>query len=146
MDGLRHFHRLSDIDTVIVGVDLSEESKELVREGQWLSKALGAELVLINVRPLDRYIETVFATQTFWDEDVEQTIREIRKFYDLRPGDIKIEVRFGDPATEIEALSETYPNPLVFIGHSKKKSWEKLLSGSASRDLAAESRTHILIY
>ena len=146
MTDAKYFHKLSDVETILVGVDLSQESKELVKEAQWLSKIWGAELVLINVRPLVVQGEGGFGTPTLWDEDLDEAKREIRRFYMVADLGIKVEVRFGDAAKEINVLSAEYSNPLVLVAHSRKSTWEKILSGSASKDLATKSRAPVLIF
>jgi nucleotide-binding universal stress UspA family protein len=147
MNASKHPHKLSDIETIIVGVDMSESSKDLVEEAQWLSEVWDAKLVLVNVRSMDPYVEGGFATQTFWDEDVEQAKREIQQFYNtVNLHDATVEIVFGDAAKEIETLAAKYPHPLVLVGHSHKSKWEKFLMGSASNGLARHSTSPVLIY
>jgi nucleotide-binding universal stress UspA family protein len=144
---INNFQQLINIKTIIVGVDFSEKSKDFVKVAQSFSKLLGARLVLVNVQSLYPYIESDFGAQAFWDEDYERTKHAVREFYELtKPYDETVEVLFGEAGSEIDNLSKKHPNPLVFIGHSKKNKWEKFWSGSASKTLAGDSDVPVLIY
>ena len=54
----KHKFHLNTVKTVIVGIDLSHESKGLVKEGLQLAKLWDAKLVLAHVIPLDPYCGT----------------------------------------------------------------------------------------
>jgi nucleotide-binding universal stress UspA family protein len=141
------FQELINIKTIIVGVDFSDESKNFVKVARSLSILLGSRLLFVNVQALYPYTEDDFGAQAFWDEDNERTKRAVQEFYDLSQPHVEtIEVLFGETAKEIDNLSKQYPNPLVFVGKSKKNRWEKFWSGSSSKMLATDSRAAVLIY
>jgi len=143
MDLVQKFH-LSDLKTIIVGVDFSEESKQLVEEGVSLAKICNAKLVLVHVVPVDPYIEANLALAQPWDELGDDKAKEIRSFYGLNGA--QIEVRFGRADSEIELLAQKYVDPLILVGHSHKSWFERVLTGSTARSLAMKSRIPVLIY
>jgi nucleotide-binding universal stress UspA family protein len=142
MSRIHDHYYIENVKTILVGVDMSKESKGLVEEAKRLCSKWKAKLVLAHVIPVDPYIEINFATAMPWEDNRGEKAQEIREFYDVT-GDV--EIRFGKPDDEIAHLAKKYDNPLILVGHSTKGWLEKLFSGSVSKGLATRYDRPVLI-
>ena len=136
---------IGDVKTLIVGVDLTEESRNLVREATQLADKLGAKLVLAHIIPIDPSIELslTMALPLGGSEAEKERKNEVRDFYKVSA---EVEVRFGRADDEINHMASKYENPLILVGHSSKGWLEKLVAGSVSKSLATHFDKPVLIF
>lgn len=121
--------------TIIVGVDLSDDSKLVVREARELGREMNAPVKFIHVHEEDLghsvnnlKLDRAKITRSYQNEAKE-----------LYGDDVEIQVRFGRADREIIAVARRSPNPLIVVGHRGGGALSRFLLGSVAESLAQSS-------
>ncbi len=122
-----------NIKNLIVGVDLSDYSKIVVKEARNLSKKLSIPAVFVYVFEDIAIFDTSFSYEkpklnSFYE-------KKVRQKYRLKKED-KVLVCYGRPHIELIETAKKYTNPMIIAGHKGRNPIVRLFIGSTAEQLA----------
>lgn len=139
--------------TIIAAIDVDDDlAADVVKAAQSLAQKDDAQLEVVTVWPSLSVSTPVFSPEiaasaaTISPLSIEQH-KEARAEAQTRldklasefaPG-AKTCLRDGDPADEIASYAKTINADLIVTGSHQRKFWNRLLQGSASRELVSEA-------
>lgn len=131
------------INTLVVGVDLSEYSRLVVKEAKQLSEKFKFPLVFVFS------YEDAYPYKDFITLDRNSIIKtyesKIRTDYNLDESH-KVTIRFGRAEKEIIAVAKKEKNPMIVVGHKSGHFIAKFFLGSVAETLASTSPFPIWIH
>ena len=122
-----------NIKNIIVGVDLSDYSKVVVKEAKNLAEHLDVPLIYVYAFEDNAVFSTSFSYEK--PKLGEYYEKQVRQKYRLNPQE-KVIVRFGRPHTEIIETAKKYNKPMIIIGHKGRNPVVRLFIGSTAEQLA----------
>ena len=128
--------------SVIVGVDLSDYSKKVVKEAQKLAHAMQANLVFVHAIQMDHFHNALNVEAPNLTTHYEN---EVRQKYGLKV-DSHVVIRFGRPYEEVIAVARSYKRPLIIVGHRGHSAMARFFLGSNVERLALISPFPVWIH
>lgn len=129
-----------EINHIVVGLDLSEYSKVVVREAQKLAKTMNVPVTYVHVYDYE-----------LWPAHIEKSLiidlkAQVLKMYKLKPAD-QVEIRFGDAARKvIEVAKALKQSPLIIVGHKGVGAVVRFFLGSTAEKIALLSPYPVWIH
>ncbi len=124
----------NNIQTLIVGVDLSDYSKLVVREAEQLASELALPLVYVFAyEGVDLHQENMTLDRSKVAKLYEERIRNEYGIEDQQ----RVVVRFGRAGKEILAVARKEKKPLILVGHKSGHAIARFFLGSVAEELAA---------
>lgn len=128
-----------NIKNLVVGVDLSDYSKVVVREAKALSARMKIPITVVFACAID------WAANEFKKELTENLLLKIKKMYRLTE-DINIVIKFGKPEVEIIAVAKKLNGPMIMIGHTGNSALLQMFLGSSAEKIAQASPFPVWIH
>ncbi len=137
---------------VLIAVDLSETSKEVINKGIEFSIRMGASVKIISIVPIYvDYLQSQMALiPTQWDEiytaQKEAALKELMQVKDKHPNvTMEIAVEIGNPKYDVlEQALKTDANYLV-VGTHGRTGWSHAIIGSTAEYIIRHSRIPVLV-
>lgn len=132
--------------SVLVGVDFSEASRQALNRARSLAERLGAPLTALHVLqlppPLLPEVQLPLPDPD-WTQDMERRAGEqLEKWIEGFPNAQAL-IRWGNPAEELVAAADTESLLVVAqVGHS---TWERLLFGSTAARVVRHAPCDVLV-
>lgn len=124
------------IRNLIVGVDLSNYSKLVVKEAQRLSKELNLPATYVFAyEDIDLYQIPITVDRISMGQIYED---KIRRTYGLDESD-NVLVRFGRAEKEIISVAKKFQSPLIIVGYQGRSALSRFFIGSVAEQLATKS-------
>lgn len=114
------------LGTVMVAVDHRPSGKSLVREGWRMAAALGGDLVVVHVEPVERLRRIHLVEE---ERQLRSTLQLADEF-----GATVVRLR-GKVSEELIGYARAHDVSQLVIGHSTRHGWRRFLFGSVTRDL-----------
>lgn len=134
------------IQSVLVGVDFSDASRQALMQGQSLAERLGVPMTVMHVLqlppPLLPEVQLPLPDPD-WTQDMEKRAAEqLEKWIE---GFLNVEalVRWGNPAEELVAAAD--PNTLLVVAQVGHSTWERLLFGSTAARVVRHAPCDVLV-
>ncbi len=121
-----------NIKNLIVGIDLSDYSKIVVREAKMLAEKMAIPMNLVFVCPADWYAPAYKA------EIIQRTTERINKIYKLDKK-INVSIKFGKADTEVIGFAKKFTNPMIIVGYKGHSGLLNMLLGSTAEKIAQKS-------
>jgi universal stress protein A len=136
---------------ILVAIDLSEESNQVVSRAKEIADSSGAELSLIYVRePLHQVhgdALTPYGANKSLDyearKEAEIKLKEIATKWGILPGECFVPL--GNPTSKIRQTAKKLKSDLVVIGTHGRKGAKKLLLGSNAHSLLNGTQTDVQV-
>ena len=131
-------------ETLLVGVDESESSRNALEHAVELAQAVGATLHVITVvdsqpNPMQFGVTEVAELDRTKAALVERLTQAIER------GDLTAEVRRGDPPDALLAFATEIDADLLLVGQSEAGRLEAAIGGRTTEQLAKESQIPLTI-
>lgn len=134
------------IQSVLVGVDFSEASRQALNQGRSLAERLGVPLTALNVLVLPPPLLPEVQLPTpdpDWTQDMERRAREqLEKWIEGFPNAEAL-IRWGSPAEELVAAAD--PDTLLVVAQVGHSTWERLLFGSTAARVVRHAPCDVLV-
>jgi nucleotide-binding universal stress UspA family protein len=124
---------------ILAASDLSEESDAALRAAAALARVSGGELLVVHCMqpPVFPYWEGSISPsiQTDWERNALTDLEwQVRRVLGEEPPPFSLEVRLGDPASEVSACATDRGTDLVVLGpHQPRLAFDDLLGTTADR-------------
>ena len=136
---------------ILVAIDLSEESDQVVAKAKETAELFGAEISLISViEPLHQvYGDALspFGTHKSLDyearKEAESKLKEIAWDLDISPSDCYVPL--GNPTGKIRETAIKLKSDLIVIGTHGRKGVKKLFLGSNAQSLLNGTQTDVQV-
>ena len=132
----------NSIKNIIVGVDLSDYSKKVVKEAQHLAEKMNSELVYVHAITIDHFKSAFNAETSNLTAHFEN---EVRQKYGLI-NETTVVIRFGRPYEEIIAVAKLYQRPMIVVGHRGTSAIARFFLGSNVERIALISPYPVWIH
>ncbi len=137
---------------VLVAVDLSERSRELVACARWLADTRALQLFHAvdtieesRLRSADVSFEALHASRVGSRQRATDRLRELTRTLGPGASHVVLEVGNGDPAYQTAVQQRATGAELVVVGRRRLRGWSRLLTGSVAQRLARWSDGDVLI-
>ena len=141
--------------TILVATDFSENSRAALHLGARLARSRGKALHLLHVVDLaaddNAWRVLVEAPREIEDSALVEAREKLEKFYDAnledvqKPTAVRFEARIGNPITELLAVADELPDPLIIAGTRGGSRLQQLFLGSTSHRLVRQSRHPVIL-
>jgi nucleotide-binding universal stress UspA family protein len=134
---------------LLVPVDFSDCSREALAYAEKLARVFGAEIIVLNVVPLNEGILRLGAEQFgLLDQQLRENQRRklvafIKKFKSLKPGQCL--VRLGDPVREIVRTAEELSATAIVISTHGLTGVKHALIGSVAEKVVRHARCPVWV-
>jgi nucleotide-binding universal stress UspA family protein len=132
-----------DIKSLVVGVDLSDYSKVVVREARQIASKMKLPIVFVYVFQELSFYENFLPTTTL--EIVKDLEKEVRSKYSVNV-DESVVVKLGAPSNQILEVAKKNKNPLILVGHRGHNPVVSFFLGSTAEKLALMSSYPVWIH
>ena len=134
------------IQSVLVGVDFSDASRQALNQGRSMAEKLGVPLTAMHVLqlppPLLPEVQLPLPDPD-WTQDMERRAREqLEKWIEGFPNAEAL-VRWGSPAEELVAAA--VPDTLLVVAQVGHSTWERLLFGSTAARVVKHAPCDVLV-
>ncbi len=134
------------IQSVLVGVDFSEASRQALNQGRSMAEKLCVPLTAMHVLqlppPLLPEVQLPLPDPD-WTQDMERRAREqLEKWIEGFPNSEAL-VRWGSPAEELVAAAD--PETLLVVAQVGHSTWERLLFGSTAARVVRHAPCDVLV-
>ncbi|MBL0212213.1 MAG: universal stress protein [Holophagaceae bacterium] len=132
--------------SVLVGVDFSEASRQALNRARSLAERLGAPLTALHVLqlppPLLPEVQLPLPDPD-WTQDMERRAGEqLEKWIEGFPN-AQAMIRWGNPAEELVAAAD--PESLLVVAQVGHSTWERLLFGSTAARVVRHAPCDVLV-
>ena len=137
---------------ILVAVDLSDASMQVLKEGRALASARGAQMAVVHVAPVFTDVQVLFpqnyAVNMTHALEAEQIARES---FEKRVtavdgcGDVELFFERGTPYAEIVRRAETWSADLIMVGSHGQTGLSRALLGSVAARVARHAHCAVLI-
>jgi len=134
---------------IIVGLDASDQSQEIIRLVAYLAKTFNSSVIACNVTNMVTGVEGNEIDGypvTKEERKSHDTMEEIiyKEFGDLAK-QVKIKILHGDPAERIVEYAEFSNSDLIVVGSRGQGALKRALLGSVSSTVAVNEKKPVLI-
>ncbi len=134
------------IQSVLVGVDFSEASRQALNQGRSMAEKLCVPLTAMHVLqlppPLLPEVQLPLPDPD-WTQDMERRAREqLEKWIEGFPNSEAL-IRWGSPAEELVAAAD--PETLLVVAQVGHSTWERLLFGSTAARVVRHAPCDVLV-
>ena len=134
------------IQSVLVGVDFSEASRQALNQGRSMAEKLCVPLTAMHVLqlppPLLPEVQLPLPDPD-WTQDMERRAREqLEKWIEGFPNSEAL-IRWGSPAEELVAAAD--PETLLMVAQVGHSTWERLLFGSTAARVVRHAPCDVLV-
>jgi nucleotide-binding universal stress UspA family protein len=133
---------------IVVGVDGSDASAEVAEVAGRLALDLDAKVTAVHVRQVVALwapLAPSFDPQAYWRGIERQASTRTGEVLDRLGAPWRLEVRTGDPATELELAAAEHGAELIVVGARGHKGARRLLLGSVSTRLVHHAARPVLV-
>jgi len=134
------------IQSVLVGVDFSEASRQALGQGRSLAERLDVPLTVLHVLqlppPLLPEVQLPLPDPD-WTQDMELRAAEQLEKWIEGFSNAKALVRWGNPAEELVAAAD--PETLLVVAQVGHSTWERLLFGSTAARVVRHAPCDVLV-
>ncbi len=134
------------IQSVLVGVDFSEASRQALSQGRSMAERLAVPLTAMHVLqlppPLLPEVQLPLPDPD-WTQDMERRAREQLELWVQGIPKVEALVRWGNPAEELVSAAD--PNTLLVVAQVGHSTWERLLFGSTAARVVRHAPCDVLV-
>ncbi len=134
------------IQSVLVGVDFSEASRQALNQGQSMAERLDVPLTVMHVLqlppPLLPEVQLPLPDPD-WTQDMEKRAQEQLGKWIEGFSNAEALVRWGNPAEELVAAAD--PDTLLVVAQVGHSTWERLLFGSTAARVVRHAPCDVLV-
>ncbi len=137
---------------VLVGVDLSPTSREILQAALTMGARLPSEVHLVHVMPIapSEMLGASRADRELgYASTIERAREELDRLAELVPGSVKHvagHLRIGSPDVEIAQLASDIGADCVVVGTHGRHGWDRLLLGSVAESLVRHAPCPVLTW
>lgn len=134
--------------TVIVGVDFSPFSKNVVKQAQLLCDLYDAKMVLVHaVTDYVDYGPAPYPLAIFPNIiSTDEYITRMKSFYHIKDFTTKMYAEYGSPASVLNRVAKKFRSPLIMVGHRGHSALAHFFLGSTAQSLALKSHYPVWIH
>jgi len=135
---------------ILVAHDGSDYSNKALKKGADIAQRENASLMVLNVVPDlgftdelgDDYTRALYSTLT---DEAEKRMKGIKDDLSKSISDVKVEVRFGNPAEIIIDTAKSENVDLIVVGSHGKHGAKKFYLGSVSSKIVSHAPCDVLV-
>jgi len=137
---------MNNINNIVVGIDATTSSVEILKRAIQLSKDKNAKLMVIHVIN-QSWFKKLFPHLDENDakEKIQSKIEDLLKKQDIQKDNYSINVVQGNPADEIIKYAKELDSKLIIIGANSKENFTTKLFGSTAHRVAQNGPCPLLI-
>ena len=133
---------MQDIKRIIIPVENSEASKDLVKRGAFLAKLLGVEAKVISVNDTHQFISSVVLEERF-KKEAEAFLENFKKIGEEVGVKLDTKLISGNPAEEIVKFAKS--DDLIIVASHAKKVIDRVILGSVSAEVIRNAPCSVLV-
>ncbi|MEF8879093.1 MAG: universal stress protein [Candidatus Thermoplasmatota archaeon] len=134
---------MEDINRIIIPVDRSEISKDAVKKGFFLAKAINVEARIITVNDTHQFMSSVVIEERLKKEAMSY-LDEFKEMGDEYGVKLDTELLTGNPADEIVNYAKK-GDLIIMAHHERGKGIDKVMEKSVSKKVVEESPCSVLV-
>ncbi len=133
---------MKDVKRIVIPVDNSDFSKDVVKKGAFLAKLLDVTANVISVNDTHHFISSVILEEKF-KKEAERALERFKKIGDETGVKIETNLISGKPAEEIVKFANE--DDLIVIAHHDKKAIDRFIVGSISSEVVRNAPCSVLV-
>ncbi len=136
---------------ILVPIDGSKGSKLALEKAIEIGRVMDSQITVVNVisglinNPYLIEQEYKVEISKVFSEQGEKVVDEALKLLEDYPGEVKKELRMGDPAEEIITLAENGHYDLLVMGNRGLNAFSRVMMGSVSNRVLNHVKISVLI-
>ncbi len=135
---------MENVKRVVIPVDNSESSKNVVRQGAFLAKALGIKATVISINDTHQFIASVVLEEKL-KKEAEAFLESFKPIGKEMGVDLQTILISGDPAEEIVNYSNE-DDLIIMAGHKEKKGRiDRFILGSTPEEVLRHAPCSVLM-
>jgi len=134
---------MENVKRVVIPVDNSEASKNVVRQGTFLAKALGVNAKVISVNDTHQFIASVVLEEKL-KKEAEAFLESFKPIGEEMSVSLETELISGNPSEEIVNFSNE-DDLIVMAGHSRKARIDRFILGSIPEEVLRHAPCSVLL-
>lgn len=134
------------LETILVALDCSESSKEVIKALEELKVTPQSKIVLAHVMPPAAADSEVAADRPHQSQEslYQQVEKQLRHYQEQLPQS-ETEIVSGDPAEELVRLANLHGATLIAIGTRGLTGVDRVIGGSVSSQVVADAPCSVLV-
>ena len=133
---------MQNVKRIVVPVDDSEISKDIVKKAIFLAKLLGVNAKVISVNDTHQFMASVILEEKF-KKEATAFLENFKKIGDEMGIKIETELISGDPAEEIVKFAKE--DDLIIMATCRKKGFDRFFLGNVSEEVVRNAPCSVLI-
>lgn len=134
--------KMQNIKRIVIPVDDSDISKDIVKRGAFLAKLLGVDLKVISVNDTHQFMASVILEEKF-KKEATAFLENFKKIGQEMGIKIETELISGKPSEEIVKFVKE--DDLIIIANSCKKGFDKFFLGNVSEEVVRDAPCSVLV-
>ena len=135
---------MENVKRVVIPVDNSDSSKNVVRQGAFLAKALGVEAAVITINDTHQFIASVVLEEKL-KKEAETFLESFKPIGKEMGVELQTTLISGDPAEEIVNYSNE-DDLIIMAGHKEKKGRiDRFILGSIPEEVLRHAPCSVLM-
>jgi nucleotide-binding universal stress UspA family protein len=134
--------KMQNIKRIVIPVDDSDISKDIVKRGAFLAKLLGIDLKVISVNDTHQFMASVILEEKF-KKEATAFLENFKKIGEEVGAKIETELISGNPAEEIVKYAKE--DDLIIMANSCKKGFNRFFLGNLPEEVVRNAPCSVLI-
>ncbi len=133
---------------ILLALDLSERTPELISTAAYVARSFGAEVVAAMVVKMPTSVrgdESDGFPAGENEEKLRESLTELLRQYFVQGSEIPVMILHGEPADRISEYAEYVSADLILIGSRGHGAVKRAILGSTSSAVASNSKTSVMI-
>lgn len=136
---------------ILVPVDGSKGSNLAIKKAREIGELQNSKVTILNVvsnlmnNPYLLEHDYQLEINKVFSQQAQETLDKALEFFEGYPGEVKTEVRLGDPAQEIIDEADEGGYDLVVIGNRGLSAFSRVMMGSVSNRVLNHVKTSVFI-
>ena len=135
--------------SIVLALDLSERTPELIRTAAYLARVLQAETTIVSVVKMSTSVRADEYDGSPANKDEERLKDSLERWVGEgafeEPRRVRVKILHGDPADRIAEYAEYLSADLIVIGSRGYGAVKRAILGSTSSAVSVKSKTSVLI-
>lgn len=127
---------------IVIGMDLEDEGDLALLEGLRIAEPLGAQLHAVHVIPARRDTEQLARVL---DLGLTRLRERVAKVAVRSPLEVRLHVRFGEPAAMLQQVAVDYDADLLIVGTRDRRGVARAVLGSVADSLVRTAKLPVLV-